>query len=469
MARKQALERGQQANHSACQGAGLMDEEFFMYGEDLDWCYRIQKAGWKIYYTPATQIIHYKGASTRKSELRYVRLFHGAMLRFADKHLQQDYPRFFLWGLRLAVIARGTVAAIASWLRHPSLADVVSLTSALTLLGWYRSSTLESGFPLPFYLIIAPGFAVTASAVVGAMGGYKGRAIRFGPVLVGITVAVCMLATVSFFIKQIAFSRLIVLAGLPAGLLVLGAVRLIRRSLRPVRGRTILVGDTEDIAHLVKTLHPKLSFVGFVSNTRNSTPNTQNGIPRLGSTHQLRDIVKLYSIRDVIFSASSLSNKEIFALLRRLQGVRVQRRILAADASGVTEHNSALLQAEDAIGSLHGSSRIFGALTALVGAAAHPLVVVAARTRGGKWTALAERTRQWPDVLLGRRPLVGFKAGGVYVPSEDWGLREGVFAVTDALDPNESTDAEQAYWYYVRNQSVILDWIIIMRAVRLMR
>ncbi|MGB3543813.1 glycosyltransferase family 2 protein, partial [Rubrivirga sp.] len=67
--------------------AGLFDEGFFMYGEDLDWCYRIQQAGWRIYYTPSTQIVHYKGESTKKGDLRYVLLFYGAMLRFVEKHV----------------------------------------------------------------------------------------------------------------------------------------------------------------------------------------------------------------------------------------------------------------------------------------------------------------------------------------------------------------------------------------------
>ncbi len=60
-----------------------------MYGEDLDWCYRIQQAGWRIHYTPATQIIHYKGESTKKGDLRYVLLFYGAMLRFVEKHVRR--------------------------------------------------------------------------------------------------------------------------------------------------------------------------------------------------------------------------------------------------------------------------------------------------------------------------------------------------------------------------------------------
>ena len=52
---------------SVMEKIGPLDEKFFMYGEDLDWCYRAQVAGWNISYVHATQIIHYKGESTRRS------------------------------------------------------------------------------------------------------------------------------------------------------------------------------------------------------------------------------------------------------------------------------------------------------------------------------------------------------------------------------------------------------------------
>lgn len=64
---------------------GLLDEDFFMYGEDIDLSYRILKGGWKNYYLPVT-ILHYKGESTQKSSYRYVHVFYEAMLIFFKKH-----------------------------------------------------------------------------------------------------------------------------------------------------------------------------------------------------------------------------------------------------------------------------------------------------------------------------------------------------------------------------------------------
>lgn len=65
--------------------AGLLDEDFFMYGEDIDLSCRILKSGFENWYVPAT-ILHYKGESTKKSSFRYVHVFYDAMLIFLRKH-----------------------------------------------------------------------------------------------------------------------------------------------------------------------------------------------------------------------------------------------------------------------------------------------------------------------------------------------------------------------------------------------
>jgi GT2 family glycosyltransferase len=67
------------------QQLGGFDERFFMYGEDIDLCYRIQETGYHIDYVPETSIIHYKGESTKKGDLKYIRLFNKALYQFFDK------------------------------------------------------------------------------------------------------------------------------------------------------------------------------------------------------------------------------------------------------------------------------------------------------------------------------------------------------------------------------------------------
>lgn len=94
----------------AIQKVGMLDEDFFFYGEDLDWCWRFREAGYKIIYTPLTKIIHYKGASsgikktsqevtkaTRESKKMVMRQSVRAMRIFYKKHLENKYPFFINW------------------------------------------------------------------------------------------------------------------------------------------------------------------------------------------------------------------------------------------------------------------------------------------------------------------------------------------------------------------------------------
>ena len=83
---------------------GLLDERFFMYGEDIDLSYRLLLAGWENWYLPLN-ILHYKGESTKKNSFRYVHIFYNAMLLFFNKHYGKHYRMLGLL-IKLAVCAR---------------------------------------------------------------------------------------------------------------------------------------------------------------------------------------------------------------------------------------------------------------------------------------------------------------------------------------------------------------------------
>ncbi|MCR8844862.1 glycosyltransferase family 2 protein [Paenibacillus sp. SC116] len=85
---------------------GLLDERFFMYFEDTDWCYRIQQAGWINYYYPKTQIIHYKRASSRNKPFRITYEFHRAMKLFYDKHYIKQYPFWVTMFMYMGIAAK---------------------------------------------------------------------------------------------------------------------------------------------------------------------------------------------------------------------------------------------------------------------------------------------------------------------------------------------------------------------------
>lgn len=88
----------------ALEQVGLLDEVFFMYGEDIDLSYRMLTGGWQNYYLPYN-ILHYKGESTNKSSFRYVHVFYNAMLIFFSKHFGKKYL-FVGYLIRLAVVGR---------------------------------------------------------------------------------------------------------------------------------------------------------------------------------------------------------------------------------------------------------------------------------------------------------------------------------------------------------------------------
>ena len=100
----------------AIEVAGLLDESFFMYGEDLDWAYRIKEAGWRVYYHADVTVLHYKRASSQHSFKAQVE-FYRAMLLFFRKHYAADTP-FWLSALIVAgIYVFGTISVGRYWLR----------------------------------------------------------------------------------------------------------------------------------------------------------------------------------------------------------------------------------------------------------------------------------------------------------------------------------------------------------------
>ncbi|MDE6013186.1 MAG: glycosyltransferase family 2 protein [Prevotella sp.] len=87
---------------------GLLDEDFFMYGEDIDLSYRILKGGYENWYVPA-DIVHYKGESTQKSSFRYVHVFYQAMLIFFRKHYGH-LSLFITLPIKTAIYIRAVMA-----------------------------------------------------------------------------------------------------------------------------------------------------------------------------------------------------------------------------------------------------------------------------------------------------------------------------------------------------------------------
>lgn len=91
------------ARMSAVQEVGLMDENYFMHCEDLDWCKRFQDAGWLVGFVPAASVVHAKGVSSKSRRVGVLVDLHRSMIRFFDKHYQTQYNWFLRGIVKLGV------------------------------------------------------------------------------------------------------------------------------------------------------------------------------------------------------------------------------------------------------------------------------------------------------------------------------------------------------------------------------
>ncbi len=448
-------------------GAGLFDEDFFMYGEDLDWCYRIQQAGWKIYYTPDTQIIHYKGESTKKGELRYVRLFYGAMLLFAQKHLGAGTGGGLLGaGLRAAIVGRAAVGVAQRWtarlapLAFDLAACLLAVVGALAVRFEGQPGTLGPRF----FLTVGLLFSFLTVAGTLAWGGYRRlRALRRAPPVLGATASLLAVSALSFFARDLAFSRAVLALAYAFALVLLVGWRVVVQARRRGTGRAVFVGPRHEAETLRERLatHPRPPFelAGYVFDRHGRGP-----VRYLGPLRNLRAYVRFERADNVVFSPDALPAYAIFGQMRALSDLPVQFRMMAPDGPYVIGKASvdavALVEAEAILGRGRSAAarRAFEMAVALALAFVH-LRARRRAPRDARQARLAALAARWRDVLAGRVAVVGYDAADAYRPPPAWGLRPGL-----VQPPHEGTP-EKAYGHYAQHESARVDWALLRRHV----
>ncbi|MCB0641990.1 MAG: glycosyltransferase, partial [Phaeodactylibacter sp.] len=177
---------------------GLLDETFFMYGEDIDLSYRITLGGYKNYYFSDTTIIHYKGESTKRGSLNYVRTFYNAMIIFAKKHFDRDKARLFVFGLQMAIYLRAFLTLMNNLVRRFYLPV---LDASLLFLGLYLIKEFWASlyykdpnyYQPTFFLFNVPLYILVWLGSVYFSGGYDApsnlrrlvRGLLFGTLILG--------------------------------------------------------------------------------------------------------------------------------------------------------------------------------------------------------------------------------------------------------------------------------------------
>lgn len=157
---------------------GGFDEQFFMYGEDIDLSYRIQQAGYRNFYLADTTIIHFKGESTKRGSLNYVRIFYRAMIIFVDKHYSGIHAILFRFFLNVSIWIRAFLAMMAGFAFRNGIGilDAVLIFSAYVFSSilWQQLVRPEVVYN-PYLLIIAFGVATAIHLVIVRFAGLHDR------------------------------------------------------------------------------------------------------------------------------------------------------------------------------------------------------------------------------------------------------------------------------------------------------
>lgn len=148
---------------TALDKVGLLDEAFFMYGEDIDLSYRITQGGYCNYYFPETKIIHYKGESTKKSSVNYVVVFYKAMVIFAKKHYSNQNASLFSLLINVAVYLRAAVAIRMRFVKQlfASVFDAFLIYGGFMLLKTYWENNYKVfHYPTIYETLFIPGYVL---------------------------------------------------------------------------------------------------------------------------------------------------------------------------------------------------------------------------------------------------------------------------------------------------------------------
>jgi len=323
------------------QQLGGFDERFFMYGEDIDLCYRIQETGYHIDYVPETSIIHYKGESTKKGDLKYIRLFNKALYQFFDKQYSSQYSFLFKVFIYAAILVRTVLSFFASRIRQLQtvLIDLLILNFSL-LLGFVIRFSFNFDEILQIdnlnFLWINALFSGLYFVAAGIFGLYKKNLHSISAHLKALILSYSGLILITFFARTLAYSRLIFAISFVIGILFTLLYRLAKintkkdgESSKPKlrNSRVIIVGDAEHSSDIISKIHSRPDWdyevIGHVS--VKAGPITED---TLGSLSQLEDLVNAYDADQVFFALNSISYKQMLKEISNLQRRKIVFKLI---------------------------------------------------------------------------------------------------------------------------------------------
>ena len=458
---------------------GLLDEDYFMYGEDIDLSYRIMKGGYRNYYFPETTIIHYKGESTKKGSLNYVMVFYQAMIIFARKHFSSRNARTYSFLINLAIYLRAALAMTRRFVKrlYRQVIDAVLIFAGFLagLPVWETHRFHDVGYyPDAFLHFVVPGYILVWITSAYYSGGYD-KPLKPWHFLRGIlTGTLVILIIYALLPESLRFSRALILLGTAWAIAGTGLLRWLmhlagaadyRIDLKRKK-RIAIVGQKEEadrVAAVLGKTQIKPEIVGLVS------PDTEYQAPFIGSIDQIAEIARVHRLDEVLFCAANISSQQIIRIMTRLTGVPVNFKIAPPESLSIIGSNSINTSGDlytihfNSIGreSNLRSKRLFDIITPLVLLPFFPVWAFFVRNPLRAFKALVQ-------CLTGTRTLVGYYTGEQVNITSLPRLRKGVLhpGLTEKQRLSDPEHLEKLNVIYAKDYTVANDLQILLKGFR---
>lgn len=322
------------------------DETFFMYGEDIDLSYRVKQAGFANYYFSDSSIIHFKGESTKKGSLNYVRMFYSAMSIFVRKHYSSGKANFFAVFIQIAIWVRAALAALGGMLNRLGfpLIDAALIMAAFYGVKSFWVNYTESGkyFVESMVNVTLISFALFFLATATLAGIYDKKYHPVKAMYAAGVATIVMLAIYSLLPESIRFSRGVILFGGIAALLLITGLRWLMLQVGLVKPSeeeqlkepVLVVGTTAEfnaVMQVFSNAAQQKSIVGRISADDDTTA--------LGSLADINFLVRQLGVKEIIFCSGQLTNKTIIDTLPKIKG-QIRYRFHAAGSNSIVGSDS---------------------------------------------------------------------------------------------------------------------------------
>lgn len=336
---------------------GGLDEDYFMYGEDIDLSYCITKLGYKNYYFPEARIIHYKGESTKRTSINYVFVFYKAMIIFAKKHFNNKSAGWFSVLINFAIYLKAGMEIAKRFMKSialPFLDALIIFGGMLFLKNYWELNHkyVANYYPWEFMGIAVPIYIIIWLLSIKFSGGYD-KPTRSSNIFKGVIVGTILISAFSNFLSAHRYSRALILLGGGWAYFSMTISRLLFHFVKyknfqlgsDTTKRVAVVGsetESERVIGLIKNSLLDINTVGYVS----ISPQKDRSDKYLGDISQVDEIVNIYRINEIVFCSKDIPASEIIDYMVEMNATDIDFKIVPQESDYVIGSSSNLDQGD---------------------------------------------------------------------------------------------------------------------------